>query len=120
MEDFRRLHPETERAKGKGRRAKDGRVKAKAAAEPPAPSLAYELPADLLSAYHRLVDKKFSEGLTPEEEAEFERVGKALDEADMQTPLGQAILQKAEEEHQRWMTTLEEVIAKLRSLRQSP
>jgi hypothetical protein len=87
--------------------------------EPPASALAYELPADLLAAYHRLLDKKFGEGLTHEEEAEFERVGKELDEADMRTPLRQAVMQRAEEEHQRWMTTLEEVIAKLRSLRKS-
>ena len=105
MDDYRRLYPESPQAG--------------TTTQPPAPPFAYELPADLLAAYHRLLDKKFNEGLTPGEEAELERVGKELDEADMQTPLGQAIMQKAEEEHERWMTTLEEVIAKLRSLRKS-
>jgi len=112
MDHYRRLHPETAKAKRKKR-------KAKTKVEPPAPSLAYELPTDLLAAYHRLVDKKFSSGLTPDEETELERVGKELDEADMQTPLGQAIMQKAEEEHERWMNRLEEVMATLHSLRKS-
>lgn len=79
MEGFRRLHPETARAKGKGRRLALSEAEGAKGERQGAPSLAYELPADLLAVYHRLVDKKFSEGLTPEEKAEFERVGEATD-----------------------------------------
>jgi hypothetical protein len=89
-------------------------------AEPPAPPLAYELPAELLAAYHRLLDKKFSEGLTPDEEAELDRVGRELDEADMATPLEQAIDARARREHARRMAVLDNIIAQLKSLRKSP
>lgn len=58
-------------------------------------SLAYELPADLMAEYDCLMNKKFDEGLTPDEEAEFARVAKALSDADMATPLGQAIMRQA-------------------------
>jgi hypothetical protein len=82
--------------------------------EPSAVPLAYELPADLLAAYHRLLDKKFGEGLTSEEEAELERVGKELDQADMATPLEQA----AWREQERRMAVVDELIAKLKVLQE--
>jgi prevent-host-death family protein len=97
MDDFRRLHPETVKAKGKRQKAKDNRQKAEKAAEPPAPPLAYELPPDVLTAYHRLVSKKFAEGLTPEEEAELARLDAELDAADAASPLERA----AREAHER-------------------
>ena len=109
IDDYRRLYPETAR---KG----DGKRKAKAVVEPPVPPLAYELPPDLLAAYHRLLDKKFSEGLTSDEEAELERVGQELDEADMATPLEQAIDARARREHARRMAILDNIIAQLKSL----
>ncbi len=114
MDDYRRLYLGTEKAKR-------GRRKAKTKAELPAPSLAYELPADLLEAYHRFVSKKFSdEGLTPEEEAKFERISKELGEADLATPLEQAARARAEREHKRQMATLDNIIAQLKSLLQAP
>jgi len=106
MDDYRRLHLNTEKAKR-------GRRKVKTLAPPSAPPLAYELPAELLEAYHRFVSKKFSdEGLTPEEEAEFERVGKELGEADLATPLEQAAWQK----HKQEMALLDELVAKRKAL----
>lgn len=110
MDEYRRWHPDVQKADGK-------EPESKKTAEPPAP-LAYELPADLLAEYHRLLDKKFSKGLTPEEEAEFERVGRELDKADMETPLERAADAKARREHKRRMAVLNDIIAKLKSLQQ--
>ena len=92
--------------------------------------LSYELPADLLNAYHRLLNKKFSYGLTPDEEAELVQLDKQLDEAELATPLVQSTLTKATQQHKQWMRrktkssvafcTLDDVITKLRELRESP
>ena len=112
MEDYQRLHPETAKADGRKRKTKK--------TEPPTLPLAYELPADLVATYHRFVSKKLMEGLTPDEEAEFERVEKELDEADMATPLEQAADARARREHERQMATLDDIIAKLKSLLQEP
>src|SRR5947209_6514916 len=60
MDEYRRWHPETAKAKGERRHAQ----REKGEATPHAPPLAYELPADVLEAYHRLVSKKFTEGLS--------------------------------------------------------
>jgi hypothetical protein len=109
-------HPSGTKEKGIRYKGRGRKQKSLTFARAPAQ---YSLPADLLSAYHSLLSKKFISGLTPDEELSMERVGKELDEADLRTPLGQAIMQNAEEEHKRWMTTLSEVIAKLRSLRKS-
>ena len=79
---------------------------------------AYELPAPLLADYDRLFNKKFEGGLTPEEEAEMAQVEQQLNEAEMATPLVQSITSRAEEEHERWMRRMDEVIAQLRELRQ--
>ena len=113
MDDYQRLYLDTEKAKRRRR-------KAKTKAEPPAPSLAYELPADVLEAYHRFVSKKLMEGLTPDEEAEFARIDKVLDEADMATPLERAADARARREHERQMATLDDIIAQLKSLLQEP
>jgi prevent-host-death family protein len=112
MDEYRRWHSDIQKADGK-------EPKSKKTAEPPESSLAYELPPDLLAEYHRLLDKKFSEGLTPAEEAELERVGKELDEADMNTPLGQAILTQAQEQHEQWMRRMDKVMETLRTLKES-
>jgi hypothetical protein len=80
-------------------------------------TLSYELPDDLLEAYHSLLNKKFSSGLTPEEEAELARLDQQLDEAELTTPLVQSIMTKSRYQHEKWMRTLNEVITKLRELR---
>ena len=105
MEDYQRLHPESPK----------GGIPTQLSPS----SFAYELPADLLADYHRLVSKKLIEGLTPDEEAEFERVSKELDEADTATPLEQAIDARARREHERRMATLNNIIDKLKSLQES-
>jgi phage shock protein A len=82
-------------------------------------TLSYELPAELLKAYNRLLDKKFSSGLTSDEEAELVRIDQQIDEAELETPLVQFTLTKAAQQHKQWMRTLNEVITKLRELRES-
>ncbi len=104
IEDYLRLHPESNKSE---------------TAEMPS-ALDYELPADLLDAYHRLLDKKFTSGLTPDEEAELAKIDKQLDEAELATPLIQSTLTKTGKQHERWMHTLNDVITKLRELRESP
>jgi len=84
------------------------------------PTLSYALPEDLLEAYHRLLDKKFSSGLTPGEESKLALLDKQLDEAELTTPLVQSIMTTEGRRHKRWMRTLNEVITKLRELRESP
>jgi antitoxin (DNA-binding transcriptional repressor) of toxin-antitoxin stability system len=120
MEEYRRWHPEPARAKGEPRKAESRKGKADGMAELATAPLAYELPADVLAQYHHLLDKKFNEGLTPDEEAELERVDKELDAADLAMPLGQYISSKAEREHARRMAKLDELIAKLKELQASP
>jgi hypothetical protein len=115
MVEYRRWHPEPAKAKSDSRKAEPRKRKARAAAEPPDTPLAYELPADLLQAYHRLVSKKFAEGLTAEEEAELGRLGAELDAADASTPLER----NAWEAHQRRMTVLEELATQRKALQQS-
>ena len=105
MDDYQRLHPEP--------------PEGEATTQPPASPFAYDLPADLLAAYHRLVSKKLMEGLTPDEEAEFERVSRELDEADAATPLEQAIAARAQRKHERRMAALNDIVAKLKSLQES-
>ena len=110
IEEYLRLHPETKKTEEMVETTKT-------------PSdLSYELPADLLDAYHSLLNKKFSYGLTPDEEYELVQLDKQLDEAELATPLVQSTLTKAEQQHKQWMRrktkssvafcTLDEVIAK--------
>ncbi|MBI1925805.1 type II toxin-antitoxin system Phd/YefM family antitoxin [Candidatus Poribacteria bacterium] len=94
MNEYLRLYPETEKVDVK---TNEGRKTETTAA----PSLlSYELPADLLAAYHRLLNKKFSFGLMPDEEAELTRLDQQLDEAELATPLVQSILTTAEDKHE--------------------
>ncbi len=104
IEDYLRLHPKTKKAE----------------TTETVSELSYELPDDLLDAYHRLLDKKFRGGLTPDEEVELAKLDRQLDEAELATPLVQSTLNKAAQQHERWMRTLNEVIVKLRELRESP
>jgi hypothetical protein len=76
----------------------------------------FTLPADLLAAYHRLVDKRFSEGLTPGEEMELREVSRKLDSAESLTPMERAIDAKSTHEHQKRIEVLNDVIARLKSL----
>jgi prevent-host-death family protein len=118
MDEYRRWHPNAAKAKGETRKAEQRKRKAKATAEPQDGSLAYALPADLLTAYHRLVSKKFAEGLTVEEEAELERLGTELDAADAATPLERNAAARARREHDRRIAILTDIIEKLKSLQE--
>ncbi len=79
---------------------------------------AYELPAHLLEAYHRLLDKKFSSGLTPEEDVELAQLDVQLDDAEAAQPLIQSMQRKAAARDENWMQRFEEVITKLRELKE--
>lgn len=113
MEEYLRLHPETKKAEVKSN------YEEKAETTGALSALSYELPADLLDAYHRLLDKKFNSGLTADEEIELARLDRQLDEAELATPLVQSTLTTAAQQHERWMRTLNEVITKLRELREA-
>ena len=54
-------------------------------------ALDYKLPADLLEAYHELLDKKFSTGLTSEEEVKLAEFDRQLNDAEAAQPLIQSI-----------------------------
>jgi len=120
MDEYRRWHPDPPKVKSDTRKAASRKRKAKATTGPPAAPLAYELPADLLEAYHRLVSQKFTAGLKVEEEAELERLGAALDAADAATPLERNAAVRARREHDRRISTLTDIITKLKSLQQPP
>jgi antitoxin (DNA-binding transcriptional repressor) of toxin-antitoxin stability system len=67
IDEYRKWHPESKTTED----------------EPePETGLSYELPEELLLAYHRLADKKFDSGLTPDEEAELARLDQQLDDGD--------------------------------------
>lgn len=78
----------------------------------------YELPADVLSAYHKLLDKKFSTGLTLQEEAELTGLKEKLDDAESAQPLVQLIRARAADRDEKWIRTFQETMAKLRELRE--
>ncbi len=81
-------------------------------------AFAYELPAELLAAYHKLLDKKFSVGLTLQEEAELTGLNKQLDDAETAQPLVQLIRTQASATDEKWVRTFQEAITKLRELRE--
>ncbi len=91
MDEYRKLHPDENAA-------------------------AYELPVHLLQAYHGLLDKKFSTGLTPEEEVELTQLDEQLNEAEAAQPLIQSMQKRSAARHENWMQRFEKVMAKLRSL----
>jgi excisionase family DNA binding protein len=76
----------------------------------------YELPAELLSRYHDLLDHKYTTGLTVDQETELERVGALLDAADLATPLEQEAAAQAQQAHRERMAILDNVISQLKSL----
>ena len=118
MEEYLRLHPETKKTEVKPH--KEEKLETTEVLSTPDKSgftnLSYELPAELLQAYNSLLDKKFSSGLTADEEAELAKLDGQLDEAELATPLVQSTLTTSEQQHKQWMRTLDEVITKLREL----
>lgn len=81
-------------------------------------AFSYELPTELLAAYHRLLDKKFSVGLTLQEEAELTGLNEQLDDAEAAQPLVQLIRTQAAVTDEKWVRTFQEAITKLRELRE--
>ena len=80
---------------------------------------AYELPVHLLKAYHGLLDKKFSIRLTPEEEVKLSELDQQLDEVEAAQPLIQTMHRHDTTRDENWMQRFEEVMAKLRELRET-
>ena len=78
----------------------------------------YELPTDLLEAYHKLLDKKFSNGLTPQEEVELTQLDQQLNDAEASQPLIQSMQKRAVLRDEDWKQRFEEVVTKLRELRE--
>jgi len=95
MDEYRKLHPdENENA------------------------FAYELPVHVLEAYHGLLDKKFSIGLTKEEGLMLSKLDQQLDTAEAAQPLIQSMQRRATARDENWMQRFEEVMAKLRELKE--
>jgi len=81
----------------------------------------YELPEDLLKAYHELQDRKFSTGLTPEEEVKLAQLDKELDDLDdteAAQPLIQSMQNRALAQEENWEKRFKDAIAKLRELKE--
>ncbi|MDE0555376.1 MAG: hypothetical protein OXI24_14230 [Candidatus Poribacteria bacterium] len=95
MDEYRKLHPDEDEN-----------------------ALAYELPMQVLEAYHSLLDKKFSTGLTKEEEITLSKLDQQLDKAEAAQPLIQSMQRRSAARDKNWMQRFDEVIAKLRELRE--
>ena len=78
----------------------------------------YELPTDLLEAYHQLLDKKFTTGLTPQEEVELTHLDQQLNDAEAAQPLIQSMQQREALRDENWKQRFEEVATKLRELKE--
>ena len=78
----------------------------------------YELPTDLLEAYHELLDKKFSNGLTPQEEVELAELDQQLNDAEAAQPLIQSMQKRTSARDEDWKQRFEEVVTKLRELKE--
>lgn len=78
----------------------------------------YELPTDLLESYHKLLDKKFSKGLTPQEEVELTQLDQQLNDAEAAQPLIQSMQKRATLRDEDWKQRFEEVVPKLRELKE--
>ena len=95
MDEYRKLHPdENENA------------------------FAYELPMHVLEAYHSVLDKKFSAGLTKEEEITLSKLDQQLNDAEAAQPLIQSMQRRSAARDENWMQRFDEIIAKLRELRE--
>ena len=78
----------------------------------------YELPTELLEAYHKLLDKKLSIGLTPQEEGELTQLDRQLNDAEAAQPLIQSMQKRTNLQDENWKQRFEEVVTKLRELRE--
>ena len=95
MDEYRKLHPDADEN-----------------------AFAYELPVHVLEAYHGLLDKKFSTGLTKEEKITLSKLDQQLDDVEATQPLIQSMPRRAMGRNENWMQRCEEVITKLRELRE--
>ena len=95
MDEYRKLHPDEDEN-----------------------ALTYELPMQVLEAYQGLLDKKFSNGLTKEEEITLSELDRQLDDAEAAQPLIQSMKKRTTARDENWMQRFEEVMAKLRELRE--
>ena len=77
-----------------------------------------ELPVHILEEYHGLLDKKFSTGLTKEEEITLSKLDQQLDDAEATQPLIQSMQRRTKARDENWMQRFEEVMSKLRELRE--
>ncbi|MYK96749.1 type II toxin-antitoxin system Phd/YefM family antitoxin [Candidatus Poribacteria bacterium] len=93
MDEYRKLHPDADEN-----------------------AFAYELPRHVLEAYHNLLDKKFSAGLTKEEEITLSKLDQQLNDVETAQPLIQSMQKRAAARDKNWMQRFEEVMAKLREL----
>ena len=94
MDEYRKLHPDADEN-----------------------AFAYELPMPVLEAYHGLLDKKFSTGLTKEEEITLSKLDQQLDETETAQSLIQSMQRRSAARDENWMQRFDQVIAKLRELR---
>ena len=74
-------------------------------------AFSYELPADLLAAYHALLDKKFSSGLTTQEENELTQLNQQLDDVEAAQPLVQSIWSRAAAQDKNWIADASDSVA---------
>ena len=77
----------------------------------------YELPTDLLETYHKLLDKKFSTGLTPQENIELAQLDQQLNDVEAAQPLIQSMQKRTAARDEDWKQRFEEVVTKLRELK---
>ena len=70
-------------------------------------AFAYALPMHVLEAYHDLLDKKFSTGLTKEEEITLSKLDQQLDEAEAVQPLIQSMQRHATARDENWVQRFE-------------
>ena len=78
----------------------------------------YTLPTDMLETYHELLDKKFATGLTSEEETKLAELNQQLDDAEAAQPLIQSMQRRATLRDENWKQRFEEVVTKLKELRE--
>lgn len=78
----------------------------------------YELPADLLKTYHKLLNKKFSKSLTPQEEIELTKLDGQLNDVEAAQPLIQSMRKRTAARDEEWKQRFEEVVTKLRELKE--
>jgi hypothetical protein len=74
------------------------------------------LPVEILRRYHDLVDRKHTDGLTINEQREFDQLAQQLDEADRTSPAEWAMREAEERRHTEQMGTLDSILDQLRRL----